>query len=921
MEKIQQWISRSLGLIGAWTVDHPRLVVSSCLAVAAVTGWMAATQLGVVNNVNDLIRADSEVHKHYLAYKKEFDVREEMVAVIRSEDLELNRQIARFLGEMWSPRTDDFTRVYYRNDFSTIENRLLHFAPVEDLKATVEKLSTMQEIFDQPATELDLNTLLKEAVARFDEDTLRKKSGWAEFKPFIAEFISNLNAMALQLEQEPEESARNQSESPLEEMQRQVRENEFLTIDGGRTLLILLTPTEGNPNSFSPHEKVLKDLRRDIDEARKAFPGAEIGLTGEPVLLDDELRQSTIDSIQAAIITFIGISLLFFIAYRELVRPSLAILALLVSISWTMGITVLLVGHLNIISQACIIMLLGLGIDFGIQMLGRYEEELTHRESLRDAVRHTLEKTGMAVLTGGGTTAVAFFTMCFNDFLGLQELGIISGTGIVMSVLANLVFLPALLTLRDRRRDEILKKKAPALSPAFRRRVDQVLYSRPLPVMAVVLLISLLAALSLPKVGFDYNLLNLQNPDLESVKFEKMLIEDATSSTVYGIVVADDRQDANEKAKALAQLPTVSAVRSINDMLPTEYDAKLPLLKNIDEQLKRWDVELGERNEVDISSARQELRKLLSMSREGLTEARKFNKGLGGVFSSIGGKGQLVKDAIEVFEGLIPPLERSLKAIEGLSEEDTQARLNRYQEEIIGKMKSEFAWLRQQNFNDPIELEDLPRELRTRYVSPRGKCLIEIDPKENVWQEEPTKRFVADLRSVDPGATGTPVQNLAYINLLRDSYIHAAGYAFLAIVILITLHFRDLFRIVLTLLPLGLGMIWTGATMAWLGILFNPANIITLPLVIGIGVAFGVYIVDRHREEGRVNLFGSSTGKAILLSALTTMIGFASMTTGDYVGLQSLGTVMSLGILFTFLASALVLPQLLTLIDRRKARD
>jgi hopanoid biosynthesis associated RND transporter like protein HpnN len=842
-----------------------------------------------------------------------------MVAVIRSDDFELNRQVARHLGGKWSQQKDDFTRVYYRNDFSNIENRLIHFAPPEELKATLDKLKTMQEIFDQPATELDLNTLLEEAVDRFDEDTLREKSGWEEFKPFIAEFVENLNAMALQLEQEPGQVEKNKEESPLEEMQRQLRENEFLTIDGGRTLLILLTPTEGNPDSFSPYEKVLRDLRRDIEEARQQFPGADVGLTGEPVLLDDEMRQSTIDSIKAAIITFIGISLLFFVAYRELVRPALAILALVVSISWTMGITVFLVGHLNIISQACIIMLLGLGIDFGIQMLGRYEEELTHREGIRDAVRHTLENTGVAVLTGGGTTAVAFFTMCFNDFLGLQELGIISGAGIVMSVLANLLFLPALLVIRDRRRAEVLKKKAPALSPAFRRKVDQTLYAYPLPFMIGVILTSLLAAFSLPKVGFDYNLLNLQNPDLESVRFEKMLINDATSSTVYGIVVAEDREEAAEKSEALKQLPTVSAVRSINDMLPSDYEEKLPLLANIDNQLKRWDVELGERNEVDVEDARDELQELLSMSREGLEEARKFSKGLGGVFSTIGGRGQMVKDAIEVFEGLIPPLERSLTALRGLSEQEARARLNRYQQEIIGKMKNEFAWLRNQNFNNPILLEDLPIELRTRYVSANGKCLVEIDPKENVWLEEPTKRFVADLKSVAPGATGTPVQNLAYINLLRESYIHAAGYAFLAIVILISLHFRNLFRILLTLLPLALGMVWTGATMVWCNIPFNPANIITLPLVIGIGVAFGVYVVDRHREEGKVNLFGSSTGKAILLSALTTMTGFFSMTTGDYVGLQSLGQVMCLGILFTFLSSVLVLPQLLTLIDQRQS--
>jgi len=310
------------------------------------------------------------------------------------------------------------------------------------------------------------------------------------------------------------------------------------------------------------------------------------------------------------------------------------------------------------------------------------------------------------------------------------------------------------------------------------------------------------------------------------------------------------------------------------------------------------------------------------MSREGLEEARKYSRGVGGFFSTLGGRKELVQDAIRVFEQLIPPLERSLEALKGLDEAEAKTRLNRYQAEIVGKMKNEFSWLQGQNFSDPVTVDDLPQDLRVRYVSPNGKCLIEVDPKENVWLEEPARKFVQDLHSVDPASTGTPVQNLAYIHLLRESYIQAAGYAFIAIVVLIALHFRNLVRVVLTLLPLGLGMVWTGATMVWLGIPFNPANIITLPLVIGIGVAFGVYVVDRHREEGKVNLFGSSTGKAILFSALTTMTGFLSMTTGKYVGLQSLGQVMALGIFFCFLSSVLVLPQILTLMDRAaRARE
>ncbi|MEO0454907.1 MAG: MMPL family transporter, partial [Verrucomicrobiota bacterium] len=568
------------------------------------------------------------------------------------------------------------------------------------------------------------------------------------------------------------------------------------------------------------------------------------------------------------------------------------------------------------ISQACVIMLLGLGVDFGIQMMGRYEEELAKHHEIKRAIQQTLQNTGLAVLTGGGTTAIAFLTMCFNDFLGLQELGVISGTGIFMSVIGNLLVLPAMLTLRDRHRESVIKDKDPQLSPAFRAKFDQILLSKPKWILGAGVLVTVIAAASLPKVGYDYNLLNLQSPQLESVIFEKMLIEDTASSTVYAVQVADNREEAKRLSAAFAELKTVNAVRSVNDMLPEYDEEKLSLMGELEASLDALDLSIDDQSDVDVSRAARDLENLLMMSQEGLAEAKKYSQGAGGFFASLGGKKEMVEDAIEVFEKLIPPLRRSIEAMKGLEQIEVSERLNRFQIETVGKLKAEFEWLQGQNLSDPVLLQDLPAGLQQRYVSPNGKCLIEIDPKGNVWLEEPSRAFFNDLKSVSESVTGTPVQNLAYINLLRESYVQAAVYAFIAILVLITLHFRNLVMVGLTLIPLLLGVLLTGGTMAWVGIPFNPANIITLPLVIGIGVAFGVYVVDRYREEGSVKLFSSSTGKAILLSAITTMTGFLSMTTGDYVGLQSLGTVMSLGIFYCFLASVLILPQLLIFIKK-----
>lgn len=910
-QQAQRWLEG----LGASICDRPWVYTGISAALLGLAAWLAIFHLGVVNNINDLIRPDSPVHKYYLDYKKEFDVREEMIVVIRSEDFARNREVADALAARLAMRPEDFTRIYYRHDFSRLERKLLWFRSKEELEQTAGELRQLREILQRRGNTFNLNTMLDEAIAGFDESRLRRAADLRAFGKEMDEFIRRLEQLAAELERPvgPVSGKPSAAASPLDDMRRELELNKYLTFDEGRIILMLLTPAPGNPDSFSPYEAVIGRLREDIGQMREKFPGVDIGLTGEPVLLDDEMRQSTQDSIIAAVVTFALISLLFFFAYREFVRPALALVVLVVVIAWTMGLTAMTVGHLNVISQACVIMIMGLGIDFGIQITGRYEEELRVRGDARRAVIHTLSHTGLAVLTGGVTTAAAFFTMCFNDFIGLAELGAISGMGMLAAVAANLVLLPALLFLRDggRMRREGNEQGVPAKARGAG--LDRILLARPGWVLVFFAMLAVVAALGLPRIRYDYNLLNLQNPKMESVQYELMLLNSPSSTAMFGVVVADSLEDARRKSEQLRQLPSVRGVRSLDQVLPPDQEAKVPAMREIQSILKTLRLNRDVSGQVSVAKAQRDLRRLLALAREAEAEARK-HKGV----AALAGQGRLVEEAIAIFGRMIPPLERAVATFDRLTQEQVGQRLLRFQHLAFGRMAEEIEWLRGQILDEPITLEDVPEEIRRRYLSPSGKVLIEIDPVENLWEQEPNERFVNDVRTVDPRATGTPVQNYQYIHLLRDSYVVAAGYALVAIVVLVYVHFRDVRRLLLTLLPLGLGVLFTFGLMGWTGLAFNPANIITLPLVIGIGIAFGVYIVDRHDEEGRVMLAGSSTGKAVLLSALTTIIGFSSMTLGEYRGLVSLGKVMALGVFCCFLTATLVLPQILTLMDRAR---
>ena len=208
----------------------------------------------------------------------------------------------------------------------------------------------------------------------------------------------------------------------------------------------------------------------------------------------------------------------------------------------------------------------------------------------------------------------------------------------------------------------------------------------------------------------------------------------------------------------------------------------------------------------------------------------------------------------------------------------------------------------------------MPTPLRNRFIGVTGKYLLQVFPKGDVWQREPQEAFVQELRTVDPNVTGTPIQLLEYTTLLKDSYIEAAWYATAAIALMVFLHFRSLVCVVLALLPVAIGTIWMVGFMGWTGIPFNPANIMTLPLVVGIGVTNGIHILNRFAEERNPSILARSTGLAVLVSGLTTVAGFGSLILAKHQGIESLGYVMAVGTATCMVAALTFLPAVLTLL-------
>jgi len=216
-----------------------------------------------------------------------------------------------------------------------------------------------------------------------------------------------------------------------------------------------------------------------------------------------------------------------------------------------------------------------------------------------------------------------------------------------------------------------------------------------------------------------------------------------------------------------------------------------------------------------------------------------------------------------------------------------------------------------------MTLEDVPPKVRQMFVGKTGKFLVRVFPKENIWNREPLVKFVHDVQPVAPTVTGTPLGLYEFVDILLRGYIKAALWALLVITVLIFVDFRGAYATLLVLLPLIVGMTWMVGAMTLVHIEFNPANIMVLPLMVGIGVAYGIYVVQRFREDGEATFYSKSTGRAVVLSALTAMIAFGSLIIGAHRGIRSLGMVMTIGIGACLIAALALLPALLE-IARRK---
>ena len=888
------FLGRLLAKLAAMVCRHPGWFFFPQVALFVACVLYTVFFLQFDTSRDNLVGSNKKYHQNYLRLKQEFPQQSDLVVVIESENLEKNRQFAERIGAKLAAETNLFTDVWYKGDLPMMGAKALLFAPENDLVNTKKTLKDVSPFIQKFARTTNLVSLFEQINTAFrtaPRETNAQTESLIQSLPALTRIVSQADASLNGPGTPPSPGAM----ALLNAGDEAVRQT-YITFANGKIFLVTAHAPVHDLNG-----KAVERLRQLIEQTQSEVPGLNVGLTGEPVIEHDEMEQSQKDTTVASIVALVLCALIFIYGYSETGRPVKATICLVVGLAYTLAFATLTVGHLNILTITFVPILIGLAIDFGVHLVTRYEEELRRGKSKEEALTKAMVFTGQGIFVGALTTAGAFLAMWLTNFKGIQEMGIICGGGLMVCFIPMMTLLPVLLL---RGRQNVMDHKSSAVER--RARIENIWLERPVLVMVVVGVLCVLALTQARKVYFDYNLLDMESRGMPAVAFIQKLIDSADKSIIFCAVVADSEKQAVEFQKQIEKLPTVASngVVSMAAFLDEDQTEKLKLIGEIKQEVAPLHFGTPDAQPVNIENFSRTLYSLYGYLGAALDEIKDSNPNLTAQLVSL-------REAIN-------DLRKDMLGGDAVARADHAARLAEFQQALFNDVRRTFQTLQDQDDRAPLRVEDLPPALRNRFVGVSGKFLLQVYPKYDVWQRGNQEKFIADLRTIDPDVTGTPVQLYEYTTLLKSSYETAAWYSLIAIAILVFIHFRSFGAVILSLLPVGIGTLWLAGLMGWLKIPFNPANIMTLPLVIGIGVTNGIHILNRFAEERTPSILSRSTGKAVLVSGLTAIAGFGSLMLAKHRGIHSLGCIMATGIATCMIAGLAFLPALLNLLGRRR---
>lgn len=874
----------------------PVLVVVCGIFLAAVSGISSALWLKLDSDQDNLISHELSFQKRNLEQISNFGDQEYMFVVIKTGGTESGKQraaqFASALDRKLKKHPELVRAVHYAMSARDMGPGVLMFASPDELKGFVKLARDFgplgREWFENPG----LAKFINMSAALLNGDAATGISDPEMFGPVMGSLDRLVADMESSLTGGP---AQVKADAPVLGLD-QAGIHYFFT-RSGKLLIMRILPKKdfGAMDVIGPS---LAFVRKALEQTRSEFPGVDAGLTGRPVLSADEMHTTNQDMTIAAIISTIVVGLLFMVILHGWLRPMLVMVSLFCAMAWTFGFSLITVGSLNLLSIVFALVLVGIGVDFGIHIVMRYVEGVAAGMSSDEAVEDALVHTGPGVLLGGITSVCAFYAVLGQDFVGLAELGLIGGTGILFCLLSMLTVLPSMMLIAGRRNLFPSSHPRMATMPFMEKVV-----SRPVPVLIFFVVLTALAFPALRQTGFNYNLLELQAEGLQSVEYEHVLINESDESSWFAVMTIPDLDGVRAVIEKLKKVPSVGRIESVLDYLPEGQKEKAEILRGEARILDGIDFDRRAFYTLEPHKVQLALASLIE-SLEGLEE-KLFSSG--------------AKEELNLVSSIINKAENCIDLIE--ENPSVTVNLASLQSRLVGELAGSFKWLKQILEVRSVTPENLPEQLRSMYVGKDGQFMIKVSPLDNVWDFDKLTGFVNDLRKIDPEVSGVPVVVLESSLLMRETFMEAAGLTIILVSLILFLTSFSISYVLLTLVPLVVGIFWLLEIMGLTGLSFNLANFFAIPILIAIGVDGGVHFLARWKElASGEHLYDTSTPVAVGLSFCTTMIGFGGLLFAHHRGLASLGGIMVTGSATCLVGCMVVLPAVFRLIEKIRGR-
>ena len=836
----------------------PWVALAVAIGLTALSGFYAAGNLKIDTDTAGMISEDLPFRQRFKAFRHAFPTLSDNVAIVIDADVpdRADRAADRLAARLRAD-PDRFPLVFSPETHPFFLRSGLLYLGLDDLTGLADDLADSQPF---------LSTLAADPSLRGLAGVLKDALDGAENDDQARRIASVLNRIS-----EAAAATAEGKSAPLS-----WRNLINTSLDEGTNRRVIVTKPKVDFGSLSPAAEAMARIRtlaRDAGLTEEA--GVTVRLTGGVVISTEELESVKNGATNAGLVSLVLVAILLAWGIRSL-RLVLGILAALIcGLVWTAGFTTLAIGHLNLVSVAFAVLFIGLGVDFGIHFALRFREERLGAGDQREVMRRTGHGLAMPLGLSATAAAISFFSFIPTDYRGLSELGLIAGAGMFIAFAATFTVIPAFLSL--------LPPSAPRTALATRSFgwSDHRIATGALALGAI-------CAAVVPFARFDLDPIKLRDPSTESVRTFRDLAATPGLSPYTIEVLANSLSDAYEVAGKLRLLPQVDKVVTAANLVPVEQEEKLAIVAD----LNIFYATLGTSDPVPVTEAergaafevlRQTLQRAADRPLKELSDAaRKLDARM----EKLSDPEQRIAFEKDVFEFFAPQVERLKLAL--------SAR--------------------------PVALKDLPPEVLGRYLAPSGRARVQVYPSENLEDPDALARFVVAVREISPGATDSPVEILEAGRAVVNSVVTAALISIVAVSAMIFAMMRSVRDTLLVLIPLILAALYTVAATVALGMPFNFANVIVLPLLMGLGVASGIHLVSRAREEHSGTVaFATSTPRAVTFSALTTIASFGSLAVSSHRGTASMGELLMLSIGLTLVCTLIVLPSLMQLWPARKS--